>query len=614
MKWIIPCLWVFLPNSGLAQYDSLLNRSFNERFPVLVRHFEALKNKGDSISLEKEWQAMASFARTRGNQHWLAELDALQFRFAGARAKPAQALAGLSRATQLHYPQAITIHELYLAEYYWNQNDYQNAIQHYDKAFNTAEPLKPADFYLKQEVANRIGSRYYVLADYPTAIHYLQQALRSENPLDSIHPRIGIYNTLGLSCLNLGQLEAAKSHFYQALHLAEKVDNPVWIGNISGNLGHIFILQGDLEKGESLLVKDKMINLNRGAKGPAIGAMLELSGLYFKQGKIQEAIAQKDSALLLMGGQAPFNRKKVLFPLLSKINSYQGNWEMAALYLDSTLLIRDSLSRVDNAAQVLRLKQMMELHASREQIAEREASIRRKNQQLYLVVTGLLATLLGVFLVFRQKKRADREKQRSEELLLNILPADVAGELKASGVSRARKFPETSVLFCDFKNFTTYAEDLDPEELVRILDHYFRAFDQLVGAYGLEKIKTVGDAYICAAGLPSPDPDHAIKLVKCALAIQEMMKESKDGWQLRIGIHSGPVVAGIVGIKKFAYDIWGDTVNIAARMEQNAEAGKVNVSQATYLLVKDHFRCSYRGRLEVKNKGEMDMYYVEEVS
>jgi adenylate cyclase len=619
MKWIIPCLWVLLPSLGFAQYDSLLHRSFNERFPVLLRHFEVLKSTADSISFGKEWQEMAAFAQSKGDQKWVAELQAIQFRYTGAGAKAGQPLTmkdltqSMSKAVRLNYPQAVAIHELYIAEYYWNLNDYQSGIQHYDKAFRQAESLKPVEFYLKQEVANHIGSRYYALSDYHTAIHYLQKALESVNPLDS-SPMIGLQNTLGLAYLNLGQLEAAKTHFYKALFYAEKADIPVWIGNISGNLGHIFILQGDLEKGESLLIKDKTINLNRGAKGPAIGAMLELSGLYFQQGKILEAIAQKDSALLLMGYKVPFNRKKQLFPLLSKINSYQGNWKMAALYLDSTLLVRDSLSRLDNAAQVLRLKQLIELHASREQIAERETSIRRKNQQLYLVVAGLLATLVVGFLVFRQKKRADREKQRSDELLLNILPGDIAEELKVSGISRARKFPETSVLFCDFKNFTKYAENLDPEELVRILDNYFRAFDEVVGTYGLEKIKTVGDAYICAAGLPSPDPDHAIKLVKCAMDIQTIMKESSNQWQLRIGIHSGPVVAGIVGIKKFAYDIWGDTVNVAARMEQNAEAGKINISQATYQLVKDHFRCSYRGKMDAKNKGEMDMYYVEEKS
>jgi class 3 adenylate cyclase len=173
-------------------------------------------------------------------------------------------------------------------------------------------------------------------------------------------------------------------------------------------------------------------------------------------------------------------------------------------------------------------------------------------------------------------------------------------------------------MFTDFKGFTQIAEQMSPGELVAEIDVCFKAFDGIITRNGLEKIKTIGDSYMCAGGLPVPTADHAEKVVKAALEIQDFMEQhqleregkGKARFEARIGIHTGPVVAGIVGVKKFAYDIWGDTVNIASRMESSGEAGEVNISGSTYSLVKDKFMCQYRGKVEAKNKGEIDMYFV----
>jgi class 3 adenylate cyclase len=209
-----------------------------------------------------------------------------------------------------------------------------------------------------------------------------------------------------------------------------------------------------------------------------------------------------------------------------------------------------------------------------------------------------------------------REKEISENLLLNILPYESAQELKLKGHSDARLYDYISVLFTDFKDFTIKSETLSPQALVAELDTCFRAFDLIMERHGIEKIKTIGDGYVAASGLPTENISHAENIVRAALDIRNFMSERRKEkgaatFEVRIGINSGPVVAGIVGVKKFAYDIWGDTVNIAARMEQNSEVGKINISQSTYELVKDKFTCTYRGKIDAKNKGQIDMYFVE---
>ena len=213
----------------------------------------------------------------------------------------------------------------------------------------------------------------------------------------------------------------------------------------------------------------------------------------------------------------------------------------------------------------------------------------------------------------------EQEKQKSEDLLLNILPEETAQELKKNGFAKARFFDAVTVMFIDFEGFTRVAEELTPEELVGEIDFCFRAYDEIMEKYGLEKIKTVGDAYLCVGGLPGEEVKSAVQIVRAALEIQEFMKKVREDrflkhlpfFRSRIGIHTGSIVAGIVGIKKFAYDIWGDTVNTASRMESNGEVDRVNISRCTYDLVHPYFNCVARGMIEVKNKGQVEMYFVE---
>jgi class 3 adenylate cyclase len=204
-------------------------------------------------------------------------------------------------------------------------------------------------------------------------------------------------------------------------------------------------------------------------------------------------------------------------------------------------------------------------------------------------------------------------------LLLNILPEEIAHELKSKGSAEAKYFNNVSVLFTDFKDFTKITEDMDPNELLDIINTCFIGFDRIIAKYNIEKIKTIGDSYMCVSGLPSPNENHAIDIVSAALEIKQFMddynhirvSEQRTPFLTRIGIHSGPVVAGIVGIKKYAYDIWGNTVNMASRVESSGMEGKVTISSATYEEIEGIFECTIRKKIEVKGKGEILTYNVE---
>lgn len=245
-------------------------------------------------------------------------------------------------------------------------------------------------------------------------------------------------------------------------------------------------------------------------------------------------------------------------------------------------------------------------------IKVRERQLRMRNIILERKVEERTAEVVA------QSKEIEGQKVRIEDLLLNILPKEISEELKENGKATARRHDGVTVMFTDMKGFTQVAEKMTPEELVSELDDCFIRFDEIIGRYGIEKIKTIGDSYMSACGVPKSDPNHAVKAVAAAVEVRELMHQwhrehaaaGKQPWSLRIGLHSGPVVAGVVGKRKFAYDIWGDAVNTASRMESSGEPGEVNISGATYELVKDYFECEHRGQIEAKNKGRIDMYFV----
>jgi class 3 adenylate cyclase len=302
-----------------------------------------------------------------------------------------------------------------------------------------------------------------------------------------------------------------------------------------------------------------------------------------------------------------------------------GDFPHAYDYSEKSNLLRNNIYIISNKEKVDRMWLEYQIKLDNE---KRDIQLRQRNNERKMMGGGIVFLFIVSLLIFRNyrdqkrsNKLLDAAKKKSEDLLLNILPYETAEELKHYGKAKAKRFDEVTVMFTDFKDFTQASEKMNAEELVKTIHFYFSEFDLIIEKYGIEKIKIIGDSYMCVGGLPVINDSHAIDVVSAALELQKFMtgqKElrSKQGqayFELRIGIHTGPVIAGIVGIKKFAYDIWGDTVNTASRMENCSETSKVNISGSTYEKVKEKFICTYRGKVKAKHKGEIDMYFVESV-
>lgn len=306
--------------------------------------------------------------------------------------------------------------------------------------------------------------------------------------------------------------------------------------------------------------------------------------------------------------------------------------------VDSLARIKDrmvaSLTKEQIGAKLVQSQQEQLIQQQKTQVAEAEVARQKsENMRNVLALVSVFVLLLAIlfYIRYRAKRRTanelagknaiiEEEQRKIDALLLNILPPAIANELKARNKVAARQYEKATVMFIDFKGFTKVAETLSPEGLVELLDYCFTNFDRIISKYNIEKIKTVGDAYICASGLSDKNASPS-DIVRAALEIQDFLLYTKAArmdnnlpfFEARVGIHTGPVVAGVVGEKKFAYDIWGDTVNIAARMEETCDPGRVNVSEDAYWLAKYEFEWEFRGKIAAKNKGLMDMYYVTSV-
>jgi len=378
------------------------------------------------------------------------------------------------------------------------------------------------------------------------------------------------------------------------------------------------------------------------------------SSVLRKMGRNKEALALSRTLYDRYKNSKDVNVRMWVISSLSYANEAIGDHREAFDLYKRFIQLQDSVKTEENKRGVIRKEYQYEYdkqaladslqHAS--ELAVKAEEVRREKvvRNGFMGGFALVAVFAGIF--FFQRNRISKEKARSEELLLNILPEEVAEELKAKGEADAVQIDAVTVLFTDFKGFTTLSETLSPKELVRDLHECFSAFDNICEKHGLEKIKTIGDAYMAAGGLPTPNTTHATDVIAAALEMRDFIAEGKARkvaanlpyFEIRIGVHTGPVVAGIVGVKKFQYDIWGDTVNTASRMESSGEVGKVNISEATYEMVKEamkekdvkevvdghntqHATRQYatgpaltftpRGKVQAKGKGEMEMYFVE---
>ncbi|MEI6409204.1 MAG: adenylate/guanylate cyclase domain-containing protein [Bacteroidota bacterium] len=487
-------------------------------------------------------------------------------------------------------------------------------------------------------------------------VQQLEQEIAKASGLEKVEKSIALSDTY----LAMGEYKKAVEIAEDAEENARKSGSIEWRATALNRQGKALMLNGKKgffgrEPAAPKFIKSNEILRSSGVgnKSLILDNLVQLRIIAEKRGRTEEVqelesqITQVQKSNLPSQSNAPTSNVASTpnsRPNAAPSQSQEEKLMKESQALQSLLAEKEAAISVMTEAQVktklilLQQEQMLDSLAYRSRLdsfsvanwnlALREAESSRNFN--YAIMAVLLLVAGGsAFSYFRARQNAiilgeknkiiREEQQRSDNLLLNILPGLVAEELKQKGRTNARFFEDVSVLFADFVGFSKIAEQLSPQQLVTELDTCFQAFDEIISKHGLEKIKTIGDAYMCAGGLPNGGGSQLRAMVTAAKEMQlwlhewntERDKKGQPRFDARIGIHSGPVVAGVVGSRKFAFDIWGDTVNIAARVEQAGEGGKINISGEAYAIVNQFFPCHYRGKIAVKNKGEIDMYFVE---
>lgn len=500
------------------------------------------------------------------------------------------------------------------------KGDLSDALQAYFQAEQMARGED--DQLVKVYVA--IAAVYSAMGNKENTIHYYNNALQLlKNSPDSILYATALENLGDEYSVNFSKPDSALLLFEQSGLIWKALDHEMGMAYNLGNVGLANAKLGRNEVAEEKM-SEAILRLEKLQDYYPITVYLTyISDIYAEKGDMDAAFTYALRSLRLAKQYGLKEQISDAYLKLSKLYEQTGYQGAALKYYKDYIAFRDSVRNISSVQEMADLRTKYEL--AQKQVEVDLLNQQRRTQRIIViaVITALfLIGLLAIGLYRRNRfiKATNRiiesEMDKSDNLLKNILPEATAQELKLSGRVKAKEFESVSVMFTDFRAFTSFSESLTPEELVSTVDYYFSAFDAIIQKYGLEKIKTIGDSYMCAGGLPFPSTDHARMVVKAAFEILEFVNRVKAEnriptcFDVRLGINTGQVVAGVVGTKKFAYDIWGDTVNIAARMESSSLAGKINVSEATYNLIKDHFECEYRGKLEVKNKGMMRMYFV----
>ena len=477
-----------------------------------------------------------------------------------------------------------------------------------------------------------IGTVYAAMDDHRNAIlNYNKASAIHKAQNDSLNYATAMENLGDLYNLNLAKPDSALLFFKESGDIYRALDFKLGIANNLGNVGLAYALKGENNIAEKNIGQATIMLEELGDYYPISVYLTYMSDIYAEQGKWETAFSYAHRSLDLAKQHGLKEQIGDAYLKLSELYEKRGNNTESLKYYKNHVIFRDSVRNVENVREMANLRADFEVSQAQIEVdlLQKESEIqllkdKRQRVIIYATVAALVLFFVFIFLLYRRYSYIketntiiEEEKSRSDALLLNILPKETARELIDTGHVEAKKFESITVLFTDFKDFTRSSSALSPEDLVRSVDYYFSMFDEVMEKHGLEKIKTMGDAYMCTGGLHLNKDDHAIKMVRAAFEIVEITEAVKNEdhtdimpYEIRIGINTGPVVAGVVGTQKFAYDIWGDTVNVAARMETNSETGRINVSENTYELIKDEFECQYRGKIKVKNKGMMKMYYV----
>jgi len=506
------------------------------------------------------------------------------------------------------------------------QGNYPRALEYYNRALTIDEKIG-YEIGIAMSL-NNIANIYVNQGNYVKALEYYERAL-------TIDEKLGVKQGIAIEISNissiyneLGNKELAMEYAIKAYNITKEIGDIEAMPSMLNTIGALYFEQGDFA--EALSYFEQSLEINSAFENPRGLAQTykAIGNLHLKSKNFSGAIENCEITLKLAKEVGLLEIEQGACYCLYKGYKSLGETSKALAFYEQSIKLKDKIYNEENTQKLTRLEMQYEFdkkesEAKAEQdkkdaIAQKE--IQRQKLVRNAFVSGFLAVLLFAAVFFVQRNKISKEKERSEELLLNILPEETAKELKEKGSADAQLIEQVTVLFTDFKGFTAISEKLSPKALVKDLHECFSAFDRICGKYGIEKIKTIGDAYMAAGGLPTPNQTHAQDVVKAALEIAEFVELGKQRkiengepfFEIRVGVHTGPVVAGIVGIKKFQYDIWGDTVNTASRMESSGAVGKVNVSQSTYTILKDNpaFAFESRGKIAAKGKGEIEMYFV----
>jgi adenylate cyclase len=511
------------------------------------------------------------------------------------------------------------------------QGVYPKALDFAQKSLAVSEKLK--NKRLIADCYNVIGEIYERQENNINAAAYHKKGLKINRALrDSLRISTSL-SLLGNIYGATKQYGSALDSYRESLSYIDIKKNPLQAAVAYGNIGYVHYEQGIVaaKAKKSTATNYFKLALEASQKAKAIFqsinnrryqiiAELNIGLIYHELKEYTTAKKWCNSAYQTATALKVPPLEKDACDCLYKSNKALGNNTEALNYFEMYKSLSDSIENLDNERAMV--EKELNFNYEKEQLsdslkyAQKEivTESRIQKQQVGLIsAAGILLLIIVLMIV------VVRGKKRSDELLLNILPYETAQELKQRGKAETKNFDSVTVLFTDFKGFTTISETLTPKELITEIDTCFKGIDRIMDKYGIEKIKTIGDAYMAAGGLPKENKSHPIDVVMAAEEIlvfmdqlkQERIHKNLPYFEIRVGIHTGPVIAGIVGIKKFSYDIWGDTVNTASRMESSGEVNRINLSGATYALIKDQYACEYRGKVEAKNKGKIDMYFLE---